>query len=116
MARSPELGLRFRRFLAARPELVAFIHDPLRRGHAGRLLASILDEDKLHRVLSRMLDENEFLSPYGLRSLSRHHAEHPLVFRAGDRDYRSNALIIRALRRRAEVPGGSALARLRALL
>jgi hypothetical protein len=34
-----------------------------------------------------MLDENEFLSPYGIRSLSRYHAEHPYVFRVGDQDY-----------------------------
>ncbi len=34
-----------------------------------------------------MLDENEFLSPYGIRALSRHHAEHPFVFRVGDQDY-----------------------------
>jgi len=35
-----------------------------------------------------MLDENEFLSPYGIRSLSRYHAQHPYVFRVGDHDYR----------------------------
>jgi hypothetical protein len=35
-----------------------------------------------------MLDENEFLSPYGLRSLSRYHADHPYVFHAGGQDYR----------------------------
>ena len=54
-----------------------------RRGEQGRLLASVLDETKLRRVLSRMLDENEFLSPYGIRSLSRYHEEHPYVFRDG---------------------------------
>ena len=83
----PELLQRYRRFIAARPELVAFIHDPMRRGQRGRLLASVLDETKLRRVLSRMLDENEFLSPFGIRSLSRYHAEHPFVLRVGDRDY-----------------------------
>ncbi|HVN39212.1 MAG TPA: glucosidase [Myxococcota bacterium] len=83
----PELLQRYRRFISARPELVAFIHDPMRRGQRGRLLASVLDETKLRRVLSRMLDENEFLSPFGIRSLSRHHAEHPFVLRVGDRDY-----------------------------
>jgi len=35
-----------------------------------------------------MLDEKEFLSPYGIRSLSRYHAEHPYVFRLGDREYK----------------------------
>src|SRR4051794_34966808 len=57
-------------------------------GVAGRRLASILGEAKLRRVLARMLDEGEFLSPYGIRSLSRHHAEHPYVAQAEGRDYR----------------------------
>jgi hypothetical protein len=83
----PQVGQRFRRFLEARPELTAFIHDPAKLGHAGRQLASILNEEKLRRVLSKMLDEKEFLSPYGLRSISRYHAEHPYVFRAGDQEY-----------------------------
>jgi hypothetical protein len=46
-----------------------------------------LNEDKLRRVLGKMLDENEFLSPHGIRSLSRYHAEHPYVFRVGDQNY-----------------------------
>ena len=52
-------------------------------GVAGRRLASILDETKLRRVLAKMLDENEFLSEFGIRSLSRYHAEHPYVIRRG---------------------------------
>ena len=40
-------------------------------------------ENRLRRILTRMLDENEFLSPYGIRSLSRYHAEHPYVFIGG---------------------------------
>jgi len=39
-----------------------------------------------------MLDENEFLSPYGLRSISRYHAEHPYVFRVGDQEHRVSYL------------------------
>ena len=84
----PEIADRFRDFLDARPELVQFIHDPRKPGHEGRRLASILDETKLRRVLAKMLDENEFLSPYGLRALSRYHAEHPYVFHVGDQEYR----------------------------
>jgi hypothetical protein len=57
-------------------------------GVNGRLMASILDEKRLRRVLARMLDENEFLSPYGIRSLSRYHAAHPFVFRVGNEEYR----------------------------
>jgi hypothetical protein len=75
-------------FLSARPELSASIHDPTKVGAEGRRLLSILDETKLRRVLATMLDENEFLSPYGIRSLSRFHADHPYVFQAGGQVYR----------------------------
>jgi len=83
----PELRERLRKFLEPRPELTAFIHDPSQLGCAGRRLGSILNETKLRRVLSTMLNENEFLSPYGIRSLSRYHAEHPYKFRVGDQEY-----------------------------
>src|SRR5262249_2634350 len=42
--------------------------------------------------LSRMLDENEFLSPYGIRALSRYHAEHPYVFRVDGQEFRVDYL------------------------
>src|SRR5262249_24346029 len=45
-------------------------------------------EDRLRRILTRMLDENEFLSPYGIRSLSRYHATNPYVFAVGGQEYR----------------------------
>jgi len=83
----PEMAEQLERFLRARPELRTFIHDPLREGCGGRRLAAILDANKLRRVLARMLDEREFLSPYGLRALSRYHAEHPYAFRVGNQDY-----------------------------
>jgi len=83
----PYLDDELKRFLAARPELPAFIHDPNQSGCVGRRLASILNRSKLRKVLSKMLDENEFLSPYGIRALSRYHAEHPYVFRLGDEEH-----------------------------
>ena len=86
--RYPELAERMRGFLEARPELRSFIHDPTQVGVNGRRLGSILDETKLRRVLATMLDESEFLSPHGIRSLSRYHAEHPYVFDVGDAEYR----------------------------
>jgi hypothetical protein len=92
LAKYPEMGQRLRRFLEARPELTASIHDPMKQGFSGRRLASILDETKLRRVLAKMLDENEFLSQYGIRSLSRYHAEHPYVFNAGGQEYRVSYL------------------------
>jgi Glycosyl hydrolase family 63 C-terminal domain len=88
----PELAERFQWFLSSRPELLASIHDPRKRGVADRRLAAILDETKLRRVLAKMLDENEFLSPFGIRSLSRYHADHPYVFHAGGQEYRVSYL------------------------
>src|SRR5262249_50026345 len=82
----------FRWFIQARPELVANIHDPRKPGVAGRHLGAILDESKLRRVLEKMLDEDEFLSPFGLRSLSRHHADHPYILHAGGQEYRVSYL------------------------
>ncbi len=73
----PEIQVMFQRFLSKRPELTANIHDPQKTGVAGRRMASVLNEERLKKVLAKMLDENEFLSPYGIRSLSRFHEEHP---------------------------------------
>jgi hypothetical protein len=84
----PQLRERFRRFLEPRQELRAFIHDPVKRGHSGRLLGAVLDEAKLRRVLAKMLDENEFLSSYGIRALSRYHANRPYVFKLGEQEFR----------------------------
>ncbi len=86
-ARYPEATQRLHHFLEARPELLTVIHDVTKRGCSDRLMASILNEDKLRRVLARMLDESEFLSPYGIRALSHHHAEHPFVFHVGGQEY-----------------------------
>jgi hypothetical protein len=88
----PEMKDRIGWFLASRPELREAIHDPVKTGVGGRRLASILDETKLRRVLAKMLDENEFLSPFGIRSLSRYHSEHPYVIHAGGQEYRVNYL------------------------
>jgi hypothetical protein len=63
-----------------------------RPGVAGRTLLSILDEPRLRRVLAYVLDENEFLGPYGLRSLSRYHADHPYVFGVHGEEYRVDYL------------------------
>src|SRR4029078_7372779 len=83
---------RFQWFLETRPELCTAIHDPRKPGVAGRRLASILDETRLRRVLAKMLDENEFLSPFGIRSLSRYHADHPYVIHAGGQESRVSYL------------------------
>ena len=84
----PEVGQTMREFLQAHPGLTAFIHDPLKPGCQGRRLGSVLNEANLRRVLAIMLDENEFLSPFGIRALSRIHQDHPYTYRFGDREYR----------------------------
>ena len=88
----PKLENELRGFLGARPELTAYIHDPFRTGCVGRRLTSILNETRLRKVLSKMLDQDEFLSPYGIRALSRYHAEHPYVFRLGEQEHRVSYL------------------------
>ncbi|HWD92230.1 MAG TPA: glucosidase [Verrucomicrobiae bacterium] len=88
MKHHPEVAKRLGEFLRSRPELTAFIHNPTQTGEHGRRLGAILNETNLRRVLEKMLDEKEFLSPYGIRSLSRFHAEHPYIFRVGDQEFR----------------------------
>jgi hypothetical protein len=88
LRRYPQIADRMREFLGSRPELRAFIHDPGLVGEGGRRLAAMLDETKLRRVLATMLDEQEFLGAYGIRSLSKYHADHPYVFRVRDEEYR----------------------------
>ena len=68
MWKDSEIRQRLVKFLTARPELRAFIHDPVKDGCGGRRLAAILSETKLRRVLAVMLDESEFFSPYGIRA------------------------------------------------
>ena len=91
---SPAALERFRQRAATMPELMASIH-PTGRGHFGieeRGILALVNPDKLRRILTRMLDENEFLSPYGIRALSRYHAEHPYVFNIGGQEYRVDYL------------------------
>jgi hypothetical protein len=80
MARFPGLARRTGDFLRRRPELVATIHPPSRPGYRGRRLLAVCGQDKLRRILARMLDENRFFSPVGIRSISRLHLEHPYEF------------------------------------
>jgi Glycosyl hydrolase family 63 C-terminal domain len=71
----------FRR-LQSMPELFASLHatGPDHHGVSGRGILALVNEDRLRRILSRMLDESKFLSPYGIRSLSRYHVDDPYVF------------------------------------
>ncbi|HEY2646402.1 MAG TPA: hypothetical protein VGI34_05490, partial [Candidatus Acidoferrales bacterium] len=90
----PRVNAILRERLQHLPELRASIH-PTGEGHLGygeRGIAALVNPDRLRRILSRMLDENEFLSPYGIRALSRFHADHPYIFCTGGREYRVNYL------------------------
>ena len=76
------------------PELLESIH-PTGPGHLGvaeRGISALVNPERLRRVLAKMLDENEFLSPYGIRSLSSYHEQHPYVFHAGGQEYRVDYL------------------------
>jgi hypothetical protein len=88
--RVPELTAGFVEQVRRMPELMESIH-PTGAGHLGvaeRGILGLVNPERLRRILTRMLDENEFLSPYGIRSLSRYHAEHPYVFNAGGQEFR----------------------------
>ncbi len=72
--RLPELRRRMEWVREHRPELAANVAPILAPGQQQRLLASVVKPDQLRRILAIMLDENEFLSPYGIRSVSKVHA------------------------------------------
>ena len=75
-------------FIANRPNLVKSVADMCQTGHHNRRLLSIVDPDRLRTILTKMLDETEFLSPHGLRSVSRFHKDHPVVMDVNGTEYR----------------------------
>jgi hypothetical protein len=75
----PEFKKRRDWFVAHRPEMVHGLAVMGRPGEGERRLLSIVNPERLRRVLAVILDEREFLSDYGVRALSRHHREHPYV-------------------------------------
>ncbi len=92
--RLPRLVAQFTERVRRMPELLQGIH-PMGEGHRGygdRGLLAIVNPERLRRILTRMLDENEFLSPYGIRSLSRYHKDHPYVFNAEGQIHEVNYL------------------------
>jgi hypothetical protein len=86
----PRVVQGFRQRLQRMPELMESVHPvgPEHLGIANRAVAGLVNQERLRRILTRMLDENEFLSPYGVRALSRYHLEHPYVFKVHGEEYR----------------------------
>jgi hypothetical protein len=80
MDQLPGFQRRMRWFIENRPDLTHNVASMIVPGKGERRLLSILDPGQLRRVLKRMLDEEEFLSPFGIRSLSRAYKDHPYVF------------------------------------
>ena len=76
------------------PELFETMH-PTGPGHLGigeRGILALVNPERLRKILTKMLDENEFLSPYGIRSLSKFHEQHPYVFNVDGQEYRVDYL------------------------
>jgi hypothetical protein len=76
--------------LGRMPELRESIHPtgPNHRGHGDRGIAALVTPNRLRRILTRVLDENEFLSPYGIRALSRFHEANPYVVKIDEQEFR----------------------------
>ena len=86
----PHLEQEALRFFAEHPQLAdsLSLESVQKDGAGGTRLLDLMTEEKYRRVLSKMLDESEFLGPYGIRSISRYHLEHPYVFNVGAQEFR----------------------------
>jgi hypothetical protein len=92
--RVPHALAAFSKRVQQMPELLNSVHftGPGHLGVAERGILALINQERLRRILSKMLDEAEFLSPYGIRSLSKFHERHPYVFHAGGQEYRVDYL------------------------
>ena len=92
--RVPRVGKAMFQRLKAMPELRDSIHatGPGHYGYAERGMVALVNETRLRRILTRMLDEKEFLSPYGIRALSKYHDQHPYIVNVEGQEYRVNYL------------------------
>ncbi|GMV19710.1 MAG: hypothetical protein AMXMBFR56_79340 [Polyangiaceae bacterium] len=81
--RAPEFKQRLEWFLDHRPDLAALVSRWNEPGRGQKRLLSLLRGSRMKRLFKRLLDESEFLSEYGIRALSRYHAESPYRFSLG---------------------------------
>ncbi|MGH9556186.1 MAG: MGH1-like glycoside hydrolase domain-containing protein, partial [Terriglobales bacterium] len=84
----PDFKRRLDWFIENRRDLTQNLACMRTPGDEERRLLSIVDRDKLRRILRVMLDENEFLSPYGIRALSRFHKDNPYVIQVNGSEHR----------------------------
>ncbi|MBW4651553.1 MAG: glucosidase [Kaiparowitsia implicata GSE-PSE-MK54-09C] len=84
----PDFKRRFEWFVDNRPQLQQNIASLCETPENPNRLLAIASPEKLRAILKTMLDENEFFSPYGIRSLSRYHAEHPYTFYVDGEEHR----------------------------
>jgi len=87
LEKAPAFARRLEWFIDHRPDLTAGVACMRTPGEKGRRLFSVVSPDRLRRILQRMLDEEAFLSPYGIRSVSREHHREPYVLRACGMSY-----------------------------
>jgi len=86
--RLPGFKRRMQWFIEHRPDLCKNLESMTQPGVGERRILAIVPRAKLVRLLERMLDENEFLSPHGIRSVSRFHKDHPLIVPVDGQEYR----------------------------
>src|SRR6266849_966897 len=86
LERVPEFKRRLEWFLKYRPDLASLVSHWNDEGRGHRRLLSLLRGHRMKRLLSRMMDETEFLSDYGIRAISKHHDQHPYVLNVSGAD------------------------------